>query len=297
MNPTPISIDLLRGMALPQPEAGSKDQRGRVLVVAGSLEVPGAALLAGTAALRAGAGKLKMATGRTVAPHLGLAVPEALVIGLLETPQGGFDVAAEERLCEAAGASDAVLIGPGMTSEDSTAELTQALLMASSSCAFVLDAAALDGLPERAAAVKSRDGRVVITPHAGEMAGLLDRSREDIEAAPLEAAREAAQRLNAVVVMKGAKSFIVDPQGKAWSYDGGGVGLATSGSGDVLAGIIVGLLARGAEPAQAACWGVFLHGEAGTRLARSQGPLGFLARDIPGEVPMLLRDAEAAGGP
>ena len=132
----------------------------------------------------------------------------------------------------------------------------------------------------------------MITPHAGEMAQLLDRSRETIEADPLKAARDAAGLLRAVVVMKGAETHIVDPEGDAWLYGGGGTGLATSGSGDILAGILVGLLARGAKPSQAALWAVFLHGEAGSRLARSQGPLGFLARELAAEVPHILRHIE-----
>ena len=99
-----------------------------------------------------------------------------------------------------------------------------------------------------------------------------------------------ADLLRAVVVMKGARTWIVDPQGARWLYEGGGVGLATSGSGDVLAGIVVGLLERGVEPLTAALWGVFLHGEAGKQLAASVSPVGFLARELSGEVPGLLRD-------
>jgi NAD(P)H-hydrate repair Nnr-like enzyme with NAD(P)H-hydrate dehydratase domain len=94
--------------------------------------------------------------------------------------------------------------------------------------------------------------------------------------------------------MKGSTTYIVSPQGAAWLFDGGHVGLAVSGSGDTLAGFIVALLARGAPPIHAALWAVYLHGEAGCRLARSVGPLGFLAREIPGEVPRLL--AELASG-
>ena len=131
---------------------------------------------------------------------------------------------------------------------------------------------------------------MVITPHAGEMAQLLDKSRDEIEADPLAAARIASDLLGAVVVMKGAESHIVGPDGDAWLFKGGGVGLATSGSGDVLAGLIAGLLARGADPARAALWGVFLHGEAGRRLGQRQGRLGFLAREIAAEVPMLLQE-------
>ncbi|MDB5378836.1 MAG: putative carbohydrate kinase, partial [Rubritepida sp.] len=108
-------------------------------------------------------------------------------------------------------------------------------------------------------------------------------------------ARQAAADLQVVVVMKGGRTFIVTPQGRAWSCDRGNVGLATSGSGDTLAGIIGGLLARGAVPAEAAIWGVFLHGEAGAKLARRVGRVGFLARELSGEIPHIMARFDGRG--
>jgi len=296
MSPKTVTADLLRTMPLPRPREGSKDERGQVLVIAGSVEVPGAAVLAGTASLRAGAGKLQIATVKSVAGGLGLVVPEAMVIGLAEMADGGVDdAAAESRLLSTARKARAVLIGPGMTEGRATTSLTAALCSGASSSSFVLDAAALCDLRPHAREVRSCEGRSVITPHAGEMAQLLEKSREEIEADPLAAAHAAAELLGAVVVMKGAQSWIVGPDGTAWLYEGGGVGLATSGSGDVLAGLVAGLLARGADAMRAALWGVHLHGEAGRRLAERDGPLGFLARDLAGEVPAMLRDLEGRG--
>jgi hydroxyethylthiazole kinase-like uncharacterized protein yjeF len=258
-------------------------------VVAGSASVPGAALLAAVAALRAGAGRLRIATVASAAAGMGLMVPEAMVVGLPETEDGAVDVAqAAASLRTLADGCDAVLIGPGMLGEAPTAALTVELLGADAS--FILDATALSELRARAGAVRARAGRAVVTPHAGEMARLLDRRREAVEADPLEAARAAAELLGSVVVMKGASTWIVEPQGGRWLYAGGGIGLATSGSGDVLAGLIVGLLARGLPPISAALWGVFLHGEAGRRLAGAIGPVGFLARELSGVVPELMRE-------
>jgi ADP-dependent NAD(P)H-hydrate dehydratase len=294
MKPDELTAGLLRRMPLPWPEAGSKDERGSVLVIAGSAEVPGAALLAATAALRAGAGKLQVATVNSAALPLAVAVPEAMVIGLAETHDGGIDHhAATGRTTASAKKVDAVLIGPGMTEGEPTTALTAALCSDKASASFILDAAALCGLRPHADAVRSLRKRAVITPHAGEMAQFLNRSRDEIEADPLRAARSASDLLDAVVVMKGAQSYIVAPDGKAWLFKGGGVGLATSGSGDVLAGLIVGLLARGADPHQAALWGVYLHGEAGRILGEKVGPLGYLARDLATEVPTMMRDLSA----
>jgi ADP-dependent NAD(P)H-hydrate dehydratase len=291
MKPTELTPDLLRTVPLPQPEAGSKEGRGRVLVIAGSVEVPGAAVLTATAALRAGAGKLQVATVKSAAMHVAMTIPEAMVIGLAETSDGGVDHhAAKERMSAQAKKVDAVVIGPGMTEGEPTTALAATLCADSSSASFVLDAAALCDLRPHAEAIRSLKGRVVITPHAGEMAQFLDKDRDEIEADPLGAAEAAADLLNAVVVMKGSQSHIVSPGGRSWLFKGGGVGLATSGSGDVLAGLIAGLLARGAEPVHAALWGVYLHGEAGRILGGKTGPLGFLARDLAAEVPAIMRD-------
>ncbi|MCJ2019856.1 NAD(P)H-hydrate dehydratase [Methylobacterium sp. E-065] len=294
MNPTLLTAATLKEQSLPTPREGSKDERGSALILGGSASVPGAALLAGVAALRAGAGKLKIATVQSAAVGMALTVPEAMVIGLPETSDGSIDGArALERLRTEAKGCDALLVGPGLLGSKPTTAMAVELLQALPTATFILDAAAICALAAHADDVRRHKGRVVITPHAGEMAQLLDRSRDAVEADPLDAALTAADLLQVVVVMKGAQTWIVDPQGARWLYEGGGVGLATSGSGDALAGIVVGLLARGVSPLTAALWGVYLHGEAGRRLAASVGPIGFLARELSGEVPRLMHEASA----
>jgi NAD(P)H-hydrate repair Nnr-like enzyme with NAD(P)H-hydrate dehydratase domain len=124
------------------------------------------------------------------------------------------------------------------------------------------------------------------------MASLLGIPRAAVRADPLGAAREAAAALQAVVAMKGACTFVVTPQGQAWGCDRGNPGLATSGSGDTLAGILAGLLARGTPPLHATLWAVYLHAEAGARLARRQGPLGFLARELLAEIPPVMAELD-----
>ena len=295
MTEIPLTRERLPDRPLPMPEEGSKEQRGTVLVLGGSTDVPGAALLAGVAALRAGAGRLRIATVRSVAVPMALALPEARVIGLAETQEGEIDaVQARRRLPALAERCNAVLIGPGLSAGDATLALTLSLLPGQAPTSFVLDAGAIPGLGAHIEAARSCAGRVVITPHAGEMARLLDIDRDTVEADPLAAACKAADLLGCVVIMKGAQSWIVNPDGERWRYAGGGVGLATSGSGDALSGILAGLLARGTDAVTAALWGVYLHGEAGRRLAGRVGPIGFLAREISGEVPAILREAAPA---
>ncbi|HEY0205573.1 MAG TPA: NAD(P)H-hydrate dehydratase [Acetobacteraceae bacterium] len=294
---TPVTSDLLRANPLPShEETQDKDGRGRVLVVGGSLEVPGGALLAAVGALRAGAGKLQVATCRTIAPHLGLALPEALVLGLPETEAGGIGAESAERVIARADRVDALLVGPGMMDPDATQALVAAILASTTCTAIVLDAGALHGLERQAGALRRHAGRVVLTPHAGEMAHLLGVEREAVEAEPLAHARRAAAMLHSVVVMKGGETTVVTPQGEAWHFTGGTVGLATSGSGDTLAGVVAGLLARGAVPLWAAVWGVYLHGTAGCVLMQRHGGVGFLARELLAEIPALMAELEAEIG-
>lgn len=295
-----IDADLLREMPLPNHESGeSKEGRGTVLVIGGSVEVPGGATLAATAALRAGAGRLQIATCRSLAAVIGVTLPEALVMGLPETIAGGISPYDLHRLVARANRANAVLIGPGMTDHDAIRGMVCGMLATVDGPCFVLDAGALGDLvshPPARQALARHAGRVILTPHAGEMARMLDMPREEVEADPLQAGRQTAALLQCVVVMKGSRTHVVSPQGEAWLFDDGNVGLATSGSGDTLAGVIAGLLARGAAPLRAAIWGVFLHGQAGNRLLRQHGGIGFLASELLAEIPSVMSEAISKDG-
>ena len=281
MTPKPLDATTLRDHPLPPVIDGGKETKGRILVIAGSREVPGAALLTATAAMRAGAGKLRIATVESVAPRIGTAMPEAMVVGLPEDGEGGFAVAAVEDLAKQAENADSVVAGPGMAQGRACAALTKALLKADARLA--LDAALLHALEPT-----QSNQMPVLLPHSGELASLLDCDEEEIEADPVGCGRRAAQRYRAIVLVKGVESHVVTPSGDAWKYTGGAPGLGVSGSGDVLAGIVGGLLARGADPLNALLWAVWLHGEAGAALAKKIGPIGFLAREIADELPALL---------
>lgn len=299
---------LLRRWPLPAPEAGGdKELRGHVLVLGGSREMPGAIILAATAALRAGAGKLTIATGASVAQLVALAMPEARVIGLEEHETDGFRLEGLDSLDPLLERVGAVLVGPGMVDPRSTARLVHALLprLDAAGVDLVLDACAMDVMlhppeawPEGKPVRFARP--VVMTPHCGEMAHLTGMDKECIVGAPDAPALDAARAWNAVLALKGARTVIAAPDGTLWQHEGAGnIGLAISGSGDVLAGVIAGLLARGAPPEQAACWGVALHARAGDRLARRLGTLGYLAREISMEIPALMEQigrGDAAGG-
>jgi ADP-dependent NAD(P)H-hydrate dehydratase len=298
--PTIIDRELLRQWPLPLPsDDDDKEVRGRVLVIAGSREMPGAVILAATAALRAGAGKLAIATGASVAQLVAMAIPESRVIALPETAAGGIAASAAEEIGSLAARYDAVLIGPGMQDDQAACTFVLALLPQLDGLRVVLDACAMNVVrrqlqavdasnPAQQKYVASFSSPVLLTPHAGEMAHLAAIDKRTVLADPCEAARQAASRWNAFVALKGASTCIAAPDGRMWVHEGGQIGLATSGSGDTLAGIIAGLAARGASLEQACAWGVALHAQAGARLAERFGPIGFLASEISAEVPALM---------
>jgi hydroxyethylthiazole kinase-like uncharacterized protein yjeF len=288
-SPIEIDDDALRHWPLPLLDGGSdKEERGRVVLLAASREIPGAAVLAATAALRAGAGKVTIGAPSSVAREIALAVIEARVIALEDTPEGGIAADGLGALDEFVGKTRAVLVGPGLPYDEATCDVARAMVERFSGAGIVFDAAAM-----RAACLPHGGARrftdpVLLTPHAGEMASLTGASKEDVLADPASAAIAAARDWNAVVVLKGATTHIAAPDGRVWRHQANNPGLATSGSGDVLAGIIAGLIARGAPLEQAAAWGVALHARAGANLAQRVGPLGFLARELPAEVPSLM---------
>ncbi len=281
----------LRDHPLPAHEGETdKNSRGRVLAVGGAALVPGALRLTGEAALRAGAGKLRMATIATAAPLLGIHVPEAAVMALPTDGDGEIATDAVAALVEASVACDALVFGPGMGDRARAATLIEHVLAAPrAGLNIVLDAAVCACAGPFAEILRRHDGRIVLTPHHGEMAALTGCDAAAIAADPEQAARAAAAHFGAVVVLKASRTVIAPPGNDPLIYAGGGVGLATGGSGDVLAGIVAGLLARGAAPLEAAAWGVWIHGEAGRRLSERIGPMGFLARELLPEIPSLLR--------
>jgi hydroxyethylthiazole kinase-like uncharacterized protein yjeF len=266
-----ITPQLLRRWPLPDPQ-GDKMSRGTVLVVGGSRFNPGAVLLAGVAALRAGAGRLQLVVADESAVPLSIAVPEARVIGLpLE------EGSTPDEVLELARDADVIAIGPGLDDIGQTTELMRVVLgAAGEDTAVVLDAYALGALSKEGGLLRQR--RAVLTPNVTEAAHLLGRDPGDDLAG---AARELADRYRAVVSLYG---HIADPDGSAWREESGDAGLGTSGSGDARAGIVAGLLGRGADPAQAACWGAYAHAVSGQRMAPRFGRTGFLARELVDEV-------------
>lgn len=285
-----ITRALLRGWPLPQPhEASDKEDRGRVLVVGGETETPGAVILAATAALRAGAGKLRIATCRSIASHIGVSVLEARVVALPETKNHAIAASAAREIIRCSKDARAILIGPGMIDETAAARIAKAMVRRPGNATLILDAAALSFFKKSDSPSQPLGAKIILTPNADEMSEMLGFSRASFGRDRHTALRRAANELGVCIVLKGDETLIAAPDTKGvYSNRAGNVGLATSGSGDVLAGIIAGLAARGAEPLQAAVWGVYLHALAGDALAKRTGRLGYLARELLREVPALM---------
>ena len=277
-----ITPALLRDWALPVP-TGGKEARGTVLVVGGSRFTPGAVLLAGVAALRAGAGVLQLAAAESTAASLSIQVPEALVIGLPETGDGAVRGDPGDLLRGLVAEADVVAVGPGLTDIEATGELLRLVLDAAGrQTALVLDAYALGALSHDPDLLVGSGRKVVLTPNLTEAKHLLHRDPgDDLDAEAVEL----AGRYDAVVSLYG---HVATPDGRAWREESGDAGLGTSGSGDVRSGLLAGLLSRGADPAQAACWAAFAHAVSGQRLVPRYGRIGFLARELLDEIPYTL---------
>jgi hydroxyethylthiazole kinase-like uncharacterized protein yjeF len=287
-----LDLEVLAEHQLPDPDAADgKHDRGTVLVAGATAETPGALLLAGLAALRAGAGRLQIAAPAAVAPHLAVRVPEAQVIGL-DTDRRGALVP-DDRLRGAMAEADAVLIGPGTGDGVDGRPLLAAAIgaLVETSGRLAIDAGALLPLradPEALAPVAERSA---CTPNAAEAKALLPHGAPDGETSEL--ASELTDRLGCAIAVRGQTTWISAPGQPGLVEQGGTVGLATSGSGDVLAGLVAGHLARGADPMSALIWAVHLHALAGVALVRSGAEVGLLARELVDILPKVRAQLDA----
>lgn len=274
-----LDAEALRAWPLAEPGEADKFARGTVLIIGGSPTTPGAVILAGIAALRMGAGRLRIVTAAEISGHVGAVVPEALVAGVPSTSHG-LTASADIEL--AVDGVDAVVFGPGMTGDrPPTGLLADVVELMDSACPLVVDAVGLDAFVELDQTMRDDlRGRVAMTPNrqeAGRLAGVGDAEPDDL----LEVA---VRRTGAVLTSFGS---VVAPDGRSWETSARPVGLGTSGSGDVLAGLVGGAVARCGDVVQGTCWATFAHMEAGVRLDTTVG-VGYLARELLGPIPGLL---------
>jgi NAD(P)H-hydrate epimerase len=281
---------------LPQrPARAHKGDFGRLLVVAGSTEYPGAAMLTALGAMRAGAGVVRVAVAESVAARLAGVVPELTWMVLDEEAPGLIAPSGWRRVTTDAGDYEAVVVGPGLGRQSATQRRTRNLVAALRVPA-VIDADGLNALAEGRSWWTGLQAPMVLTPHPGEFARLLRGAAPPAEddAARSEAALDAAQRWGQVVVLKGADTVVAAPDGELLRSEVSSPALATAGTGDVLAGIIGAFLAAGLSPFVAAGCGVAVHAAAGLLAEDRIGRTGVMARDVAGLVPEAI--GQLSGG-
>lgn len=262
-----------------RPRTAHKYSVGKVLVVAGSRQYTGAAHLAAHAALRAGAGAVLLAVPQGIRQIMVRKTTEVIVVPAEETAEGTLAAGSLDVLLEKSSWADAVVLGPGMSRNPETDDLILRLIR-DVSRPMILDADGLTALASRPSVVRTRSAPLVLTPHAGELARMVGGETAFLESHRIDAARDAARSLKSVLVLKGAPTVTARTDGTVVVNSTGNPGMATIGAGDVLAGLIGGLLAQGMDAFDAAFTGVYLHGLAGDLAAARYGKRSILAADI-----------------
>ena len=277
----------------PRPSASHKGTYGRVLVVAGSTGMTGAAALASEAALRTGAGLVTLATPKHLNPILEGLLPEVMTLPLPETDAGSLSVSATSAILAFAEKTKSVLaIGPGISQHPDTVALVHQLVRENREQALdrqmVVDADGLNALSQAPEVISLLDRTAVLTPHPGEMSRLTSTSISNLEADRIRTAQQFASEHNLTLVFKGAPTVTGLPNGDVWINSTGNPGMATGGMGDVLTGIIAGLMAQGHASETAAVLGVYIHGLAGDIAAETVGMHGLITSDVLKAVPQAI---------
>jgi NAD(P)H-hydrate epimerase len=273
----------------PRIPSAHKGVYGHAGIIAGSVGKTGAAALAAKAALRVGAGLVTVATPASVNDTLEAKLLEAMTIPMPETKARTLARSGLDRLLAFIRDRTAVAIGPGLTTHPDTVELVHALV-AQMNSPSVLDADALNALAGRQALLASCKVTPILTPHPGEMARLEEEATpQSVNADRIGTASRFAQGRGVVVVLKGARTVVSHPDGRVAICPTGNPGMATAGTGDVLTGILVGLLAQRLNAWDAACAGTYLHGRAGDLAAARLGPAGMVAGDVIEHIPHALQ--------
>jgi ADP-dependent NAD(P)H-hydrate dehydratase / NAD(P)H-hydrate epimerase len=263
-----------------------KGDFGHLLVLAGARGKSGAALLSGGAALRVGTGLVTLAGPSSLNTIFSSVLIEAMTIPMPERQDGSLALN-ENAVADAVQGKSAIAFGPGIGVSSDTIGLTQWLLL-KSPLPLVIDADGLNCLATDLTVLREAHVSVILTPHPGEMARLVKVSNADVQSQRLEIARTFALQHRCYLVLKGSRTVIAAPDGRAWVNPTGNPGMASGGMGDVLTGIIGGLLAQGYTPEHACQIGVFLHGYVGDRAADEKGEVGILAHDLIDRLPSAI---------
>jgi len=290
-------VEIVTGLPVlpPRPPDSNKGDFGRVLVIAGSRGMSGAALLSGSAALRAGAGLVRVAVPQEVLPIVAAGNPCLMTAAMPQDDQGRFSGAAASALIALAQSSDVVALGPGLARSLVLTGLVKALLKDITQ-PMVLDADGLNALAETPDVLEQHAGPLIITPHPGEFARLLQTETAKVQANRRELAIQFASKHKLVLVLKGHKTIVTDGR-RLFENTTGNPGMATAGSGDVLTGTVAALWGQGLEPFDAARMGVHVHGLAGDLAKADLGEVGLIASDLLQYLPRAFLQIKSSNPP
>ena len=286
-----ITPDHVRSAFQPRQPDAHKGKTGHVLVVAGATGKTGAAAMTAMSAMRAGAGLVTLGVAQRINAILESLVLEAMTEPLADIDDGWLGESALDRILELAAGKQCLALGPGLGQAKETRTLVGRIIR-ESSIPLVIDADGLNNLTGQTEMLKKLNVPVILTPHPGEMARLTGATPAAVQTDRMKNARDFALEFKAHVILKGAATVIAHPDGRAYINSTGNPGMAAGGMGDVLTGVIAGLIAQGFSPESAAHAGVYLHGAAADTLAETIGPVGYLAGEvmdaIPGEIRKLI---------
>ena len=266
-----------------------KGTYGRAFVVAGSKGMAGAGLLSSDAALRSGAGIVELAVPMCLLDTVSGKVPELITKGLSEDKNGCLCSESSESIIQGAMNASVLLVGPGLGLSEGV-RYTVFNAIRTYENPIIIDADGLNGISENTSILLERVGETIVTPHPGEMARLMGISTKEVQQDRLNLAERFASKYKVIVVLKGFRTIIATPWGETWINPTGNPGMATAGSGDVLAGIIAGLIAQGLKAFEAAVCGTFIHGASGDRASENYGQWGMTATDIIRFIPHTIKD-------
>ncbi len=283
-----IEDDMVRGMMRRRKGDTHKGETGHLLIVAGSKGKTGAAAMTALGALRVGAGLVTLGIPESLNPVLEEKLTEAMTFPLRETPDATISSSAVDDIRALMKTRKAIAIGPGLTVHPDVREVVLWLLR---ECALpmVLDADAINCLVGELDVLRGVEAPVILTPHPGEMARLVGMTPQEVQERRVEIAQEFAVEYGVYLILKGARTLVAEPGGKVYINPTGNPGMATGGVGDVLTGVIGGLLVQGYSPIQASIMGVYLHGLAGDRVADERGGIGMVATDIAHSLPKVIK--------
>ena len=262
-----------------RPDNANKGTMGTLLSICGSFGMAGAAILAGKSALRCGVGLEKLAIPKSIYPIAAGCILESVFLPLSETSDGKISRTNIPRLLLEAKKSTAVLLGCGLSVCDDTKALVKSFVE-NCTAPMVLDADALNCIADNPEILKKRKSDIIITPHPGEMGRLCGITAKEVNADRVDVALSFAKKYGVITVLKGSGTIIASPNGQALLNTTGNSGMATGGSGDVLAGMTAGLLAQGKSAFDCAAAAVYLHGLAGDFAAEKLGKISMLPSDI-----------------